>query len=366
MSIPNGRRLLALRELHSITQTQMASTLGISQPSLSQIEKAERPLPAELMAHAADTYRVPPSFFLVPPTVLEISVATFRKSSAAKVSDERRIVRLYREAARAFSAVSQASGYHEFHAPAEVTDSTAIDDAASALRRLGGVASDAPILNMVRFLERLGIGVVTALDAPSTGDAPTHSGISIPHPDVTRPLIALPTTGRGDAARFTLAHELAHLLWDQGTTGPSTSTRSPQEKRAHAFAGALLLPTEVLHQRVTDTLNLHGYLPIKAEYGISVGAIIMAAKRANIISADRARSLHIQLSSRGWRNNEPVHVAEERPLLFGQALARATTNPSRSAEDLTGLPTSLLERWTDTELLAPPVQLSAWRNRRTT
>ena len=54
---------------------------------------------------------------------------------------------------------------------------------------------------------------------------------------------------------------------------------------------------------MSESLNLHGYLPIKATYGISVGAIIMRARDLGILSADRARSLQIQLSSQGWRTN---------------------------------------------------------------
>lgn len=363
MSSPNGRRLLAIREMRGINQTEMAATLQITQPSLSQIEKAERPLSSEVLSRAVEAYGMPEGFFHVLPTVLDVSVATFRKSSSARVRDERRIVRLYREAARVFAATSQASGYHESKIPREVADLD-IDAAAAAIRRLAGLAPTAPIPNMVRFLERLGVGVVNTLDTSTVDEHPAHSGISIPHPELHRPLIALPSSqGRGDAIRFTLAHELAHLIWDQSLVGPTKSTRSPEERRAHAFAGALLLPPEALQQRVTESLNLVGYLPIKAEFGISVGAIIMAAKRAGIIASERARSLQIQLSSRGWRDKEPVDVALERPLLFGQTLQRATGGTAPGAEEFTGLPAEILERWTHIELLAPPIELSAWRSR---
>lgn len=163
--------------------------------------------------------------------------------------------------------------------------------------------------------------------------------------------------------RFTLGHETAHHIWDQGLTSPSQSTRSAEERRAHAFAGALLLPLPVLKERITPTLNLNGYLPIKAEYGISVGAIIMAAKRAKILTPERARSLQIQLSSRGWRSEEPVQVAPEQPLLFRQALEKITGGSTSSMEALTGLPVEWFERWTGSTFLAPPVDLASWRRR---
>lgn len=360
----NGQRLTALRELNNLSQTQMAASLGVTQSALSQVEKAERPLSAELAHRAAHTYQVPIDFFTVLPTPLETGVATFRKSSKAKITQERRIVRLYREAARVFVLVSEVSKYRPADVTGELAELSDIDHAAATLRQLAGLTPEEPIKNMVRFLERLGIGVVTTLDPTPTDEAAHHTGISIPHPTIMRPLIALPTTPRGDVARFTLAHELAHLIWDTHLTTPTTSTRSPEEQRAHTFAGALLLPTHVLRERVTETLNLNGYLPIKAEYGISVSAIITAAKKATIITPQRARSLYIQLSSRNWREAEPVSVPTEKPLLFAQALKRTLTITKATPEQLTGLPTETLQHWTHTQLTSTPqqpIQLSQWR-----
>ena len=48
----------------------------------------------------------------------------------------------------------------------------------------------------------------------------------------------------------------------------------------------------------------------------------MRARDLGVISADRARSLQIQLSSQGWRTNEPVPVADEKPVLLRQALRK--------------------------------------------
>ena len=48
-----------------------------------------------------------------------------------------------------------------------------------------------------------------------------------------------------------------------------------------------------------------------------VGATIMRARDLGVITADRARSLQVQLSSQGRRTNEPLPVEEEKPLLLG-------------------------------------------------
>lgn len=362
--LPNGRRLLALRELLGLTQQDLARALGISQPGLSKIEKAERPLSTDLIDRASRHYDVPAQFFLIPPGLLDIGVPTFRKSSTARAGEERRILRTYREAARVYADAAEASGYHTNQIPPTLAASDA-DTAAEQIRRLAGIDATAPIGNMTRLLERLGIGVIWHLTP--TDDGPSaHAGISIPAASPTRPLVALASHLPGDAARFTLAHELAHLIWDQDAQ-PWTSSRSPQEKRAHDFASALLLPADMIRTRVTDTLNLNGYLPIKADYGASLAAIIMAAKRLHVITPQRARSLFIQLSARGWRTQEPVHVGDEKPLLLTQALKRITTWDTHSIATTTAMPAATIARWTGEAIPDPTIiNLTHWRTRHST
>lgn len=76
-------------------------------------------------------------------------------------------------------------------------------------------------------------------------------------------------------------------------------------------------------REVDEGTTLNQFLRIKARYGVSVGAIVVRAERLGLISSMRSRSLHIQLNSRGWRQNEPVLVRAEKPGLLGQAFSRA-------------------------------------------
>ena len=361
-NLPNGRRMLALRELLGLTQNEAARTLEISQSALSKIEKAERPITPALIDKASASYGFPRSFFHVPPSPLEVGIPTFRKTSTAKASDERRIVRHYREAARIYAAVAEDSGYHSSQVPPELAV-LGVDEAADRLRAVSGLAPEAPVPNMIRFLERLGIGVITHLDDTTNTEVAAHSGVTIPAAMPSRPLVALIGPPPGAVARFTLAHELAHHIWDQDATQPWTSSRAPQEKRAHAFASALLLPKAMLHQRVTEDLKLTAYLKIKADYGVSISAIITAAKRIGVISPERARSLYIQLSARGWRHNEPVNVASEHPLLLKQCLQRITAWDSAAIAEATAMPAAIIARWTghDIPSTASIIDLHQWR-----
>lgn len=151
----------------------LAARLGTSQPAIAKIENAERPLRPELTAQACAEFAVPEAFFAVPPSLLDVSFPTFRKRSGARAADERRIVRLGREAARAFEAASLSSGYHEVSLPDDLPTMDP-EAAAVALRTDSGIDADAPILNVTRFLERLGFGVVTLLEPRPSIEPPAH------------------------------------------------------------------------------------------------------------------------------------------------------------------------------------------------
>lgn len=341
-----GDRLVALRELEGITQAELASTLGVTSAALTHVVNGDRPFP-ESWAHAAsEAYRVPIEFFAVVPTPADIGILTYKKKSTARMRDEKRVDRLYAEAGRLFRYASHESGYYgaELPDPAEFNDDPEL--VAQEIRRRSGVGPLDPITNVTRLCERLGVGVVDNLD-PRPQDEPRHSGASRPSRFEDRPLIALATDLSPALKRFVIAHELYHLIADRDLDRVLTSTRDPRELRANRFAGALLLPREVGLTKLTPSLTLHGYLRVKADYGVEVRGLIHRAKDLKVITPERERSLYIQWSSSGWRTSEPVGVANERPLLLAQALEKAVgRNYAAKLSHAIGVPAQLITHWT--------------------
>lgn len=342
-----GQRLAVLRRIFGLNQTALARQLDVTQSFLSQVERGSRPIPDSLVVQASGVYGLPLSFFSVQPSPLEGGPATFRKTSKATVRDEERVSELYNEAARLFRAASKESGYIAAALPDPSRFHDDPEEIASVMRDAVGLGEEDPVLNATRCLERLGIGVVDQLDDIEVQGG--HTGISRPSRLNDRPLVALAATVPGAVKRLTLLHEAYHLIADRDLAEPITSTRSHEEHRAFAFAGAFLLPASVVRHRVSESLNLHGYLPIKADYGISVAAILRRSRDLGVISSDRYRSLSIQHSSQGWRTNEPVEVADELPLLLSQALRKVygTQTVARASHDM-GLAPKWIHRWTRT------------------
>ena len=64
-------QLKAGRLQTALTQVQAAARLGVSQPYLSQLEKGERPITAELARSAAALYRLPATALPIPESVAQ-------------------------------------------------------------------------------------------------------------------------------------------------------------------------------------------------------------------------------------------------------------------------------------------------------
>ncbi len=259
------------------------------------------------------------------------------------VCEERRIETYFDEAARLFQQASELSGYREAALSGFSDPDVAV--AAQNVRAAMGLGASDPVLNVVRALERLGIGVVLNL-VDVTDGASQHSGVSRPSPSVDRPLVATVGDLPSAVVRMTLLHELGHLIFDRNRLTPITKRQAPEEKRAFRFAASVLVPDAVVRRHVSESLTLQGYLPLKAKYGMSVSALIVQAAALKVISAARQRSLFIQLSSLGWRRHEPVAVTEETPILLRQASERGISPDARVISQQTGVRRDLVERWT--------------------
>ncbi|MFY9262284.1 MAG: ImmA/IrrE family metallo-endopeptidase [Actinomycetaceae bacterium] len=341
-----GERIRALAELIGVSRTSLAESVGASITQISKIENGTQRFPLQLALDFSEFYEVPISFFMQIDRVLEHTVPTFRKQARALASEQKRITRLVREAGRLFKKVSLDSSYRTFPTFNDSDLLADIEQVAKEIRRAGNISLDGPVPNVTRLLERQGVGIIHSLD-PSLDRTTSATGISLPSTLNDRPLIGIVGPTPAAVSRFTLAHEAAHLIWDTDLTAPLTSTRDYREKRANRFAGALLLPEKVIRDFITERSTLRSLLPLKAEFGVSLGAIIFRAKDLKCISDDRARSLQIQLSSLGWRDPEiePVEVTPERPLLLRQAFERVARLNNFNATNYSGLPTKLVNHW---------------------
>lgn len=149
------------------------------------------------------------------------------------------------------------------------------------------------------------------------------------------PIIVIGSHWSGDRQRFTLAHELGHLVLHDVFHPPLD-----EEKCCNRFAGAFLLPKKALvtilgeHRNHIEARELS---LIKEEFGISMSSIMHRAEDTGIISNRLYLQLRSEYNEKGWSKMEPgKQYPKERSHIFEQmifhALAEEYIGESKAAE----------------------------------
>jgi len=160
-----------------------------------------------------------------------------------------------------------------------------------------------------------------------------------------RPVVVL-CSEEGNAARrrFDAAHELAHLLLHEA----AAEANQIQEKQAHRFASALLMPAEEVEPWLPRRSNDFELLEEGSRiWGVSMQALLYRARALGTLSADAYQRAMRRMSAAGWRTREPVEFGPaEAPELLRRAidtLPAAGVTVSAIAEEF-GVPTARLIR----------------------
>lgn len=126
-----------------------------------------------------------------------------------------------------------------------------------------------------------------------------------------------------DRIRFTLLHELAHLLlsFDENLTHKDIETL------CHQFAGAMLLPEKVIKEELgafRHRLSVNELGNIKKQYGISMQAIVLRANVCGIVNTNFTKQFFTIMKDNGWKIDEPVDFeGHEESGRFEQLVYRA-------------------------------------------
>jgi Zn-dependent peptidase ImmA (M78 family)/DNA-binding XRE family transcriptional regulator len=323
-------RLRVARQASGLTRSELAVKLEVSAAAVSQYENGtSRPSPGTL-ARIALILRFPTEFFAstgeAPPD-LDTATTFFR---SLRSTSQRERDQAIAHAALVYHAVERLSlkvvlppvALPEHH-DIDLTDGNVIEDIARDVRAAWNLA-DVPVPHLVRQLEASGIVVTRFVLGGKRIDA-----FSRRFP--LRPVVVLgDDKGLACRSRFDAAHELGHLVMH---ADPEPGSRL-QEKQAHHFAAALLMPREALEdhlprQRV-DWLRL---IELKRIWGVSLAALLYRAKEVGTLSQTGYESALKTMARRGWRTNEPGDVGRpERPALLHRATQLLKENGMTEAE----------------------------------
>ena len=288
---------------------------------------------SDVLLKLAKALGVRVEFFLRPMKVnVSLSESAYRKGSNVSVKELEAIrgkVRDHLEKYMEIESLLPKSRLVDFTLPKKsqrnVKRPADIETFARALRKEWKLGID-PLQRPTEVLEDRGVKMIM-LDAEKDFD-----GLSCWAND-TIPVIVVRKNQTTDRLRFSIMHELGHLMLYPGKS-------LNQEKAADRFAGAFLVPKQAAFSELGEhrnKLSFYELMELRKKYGMSVQAWIYRAHDLGIITDSLYRQLFGYLASKGLKEKQigddlPVDEPKRFERITLQAVEEDLISESKGAE----------------------------------
>lgn len=301
----NGQRIRQAREYRGLTQTRLAKLIGVTQGAIAQLEGGFKSPSDEVMENISAHTQFPLGFFTT-----ELRTEFPRESimfrSHASMT-KRRAVEACRYSEIVYEIFSVLEPYLDLvpvTLPKSVGENSEV--AARKTRNALQILHDDPIPNLTNSIEVTGVII---LSLPSQLHGPGAFSFWL-GPENSRPIIAISKEQSMDRLRFSIAHEIGHLV-----LGHIGKYRPEEERAANLFAAELLMPQRAIRSQMIPPITLSMIAALKPVWKVSIQALVRRAFELNIIAERQYRYLFEQISTRGWRTKEPenLDIPQEKP-----------------------------------------------------
>jgi Zn-dependent peptidase ImmA (M78 family) len=340
-----GRRLRLARAAAGYSLRELEDKLAklVSAQAIGKYERDEMMPSSDVLPALALALGVSMQFLLSEQEI-ELEGVEFRRSPLATKKEQLQVEALVLDHIGRYLEIEELIGLPVAEwdrpkvAPYPVSDLSSVETAALSVREYWRLGVDA-IPNLAEFLEERGIKIL-CLELPDLVDGLTCFAKLSSSRRV--PVIVVNQKHTGERQRFTLCHEVAHLILQ-----PSPGLE--EEKVMHRFAGAFLMPADELRTqlgRVRHTIALGELFRLKPIFGVSAQAIAYRCLDLQIIKRSAMKELFDAFDRNGWRKppyKEPQPVQREKATRFTRlcmrALMEGATTESKTA-DLMGMTVS--------------------------
>lgn len=321
-------RIILARESRGMLQSELARTIGISQAKLSKMESGLLEVSEMQLDRLSKALQYPKSFFFEFVEIYPLGLNYYRKNKGIPSRVFRAIEafvnlrrtemeKLLRSVEFTFDRrVPRCDVDDEKYGSAEII--------AKSVRSYWKIPRG-PIANMTELLESAGI-IVFPCDFgtrafPGVGTW-TSDGIN---------LIFINKKMPSDRMRFTLAHELGHIVMHRLVT-------ETMEDEAHKFAAELLMPSETIRPQLSH-LRIDKLAQLKLHWKVSMQAILLKANQLGVLNPRQYNYLWFQMGKLGYRLNEPFEysVGRENPSLLSEMISSHLSEIGMNVDELAGV-----------------------------
>ncbi len=322
----NAELLVLARDLHGFTQSDLALALNVSQGEISKIEAGIRPPSDELLIRIAKLLKCPVEFFFLTDPVRNFGSSCVyhrkRQSTPQKMLDQ--LLALVNKRRIQIKRLLQS---------VEVTDNLFprldVDDYAEGPAHIARMLRSAwklppgPIHNLTDAIEGAG-GLVLRCDFGTN----KVDAFSQWLPDLP-PLFFINGPIPADRVRFSLAHEIGHIVMHQLPT-------DNMEREADQFAAELLMPSASIASDLAE-ISLPRLAALKPKWKVSMAALLKRSGDLGLIDSRRKDYLWFKMGSLGYRTKEPVVISHESPALLSEIVTRHREELGYSVAELAKL-----------------------------
>ena len=297
----NPEMLVIARKSRGLTQGELAKLLSMKQSHISKIEAGVLNPSQEIIDSFSSALGYQNDFFLRSDQIFGIGSSIMyhrmRQSISSKYLDkiEAQITVYRMHVARLLRSIDTRECRINFY---DIEEYESPEKIAQAIRAALMLPSG-PIKNLVVAIENAGCVVI-----PYNFGTRLLDGLSQWIPGLP-PLFFINTNSPGDRLRFTLAHELGHIVMHK-------IPRPEMEREANKFAEELLMPMYDIAPSLQG-INLGKLADLKVYWKVSMAALLHRAESLGGVSERNARYLWMQMGKAGYRLREPVDIPVEQP-----------------------------------------------------
>lgn len=303
-----GKNLRRIRLLKNLSLNAAGKLLNMSAPAVAKYEQGKIVPNSEKLIEFANAYNVKTIEFLKTYNIPQMKFTSFRKRKKLKGQNLELLKEIIQNEVAKHLEIMEINNYNKNKIKIKKYSCNNLEEAEEAALNFRNDINFSilqPISDLINTLENLGI-IIIQISNPDNRFA-DFDGLSEFVNNI--PIIIL-LDGITDGARqrFTIAHELGHLLLD------IKDNNLDEEKLCNRFASSFLMPKEAIINEFgvsRKNISLFELIAFKKEYKVSMAAIIYRLKDLNIISEYTYKNSTIYLNKNFNKVNEPVNIEPE-------------------------------------------------------
>jgi len=277
------------RKISGLTLHEIGEKIGVSKQMISKYENGLSMPDSSNLIKIAKILGEKIDYFFRPQTVNLTEVSFRKKSKYSQTQINNLKSKILKQMENYLCIEDILNISYEFNNPLsdiKIKNFEDVEFATQQLRKAWNLGND-PIHNIVSLLEYNEIKVIE-IDEPNQN---LFDGLSS-FVDNKYPLICFNKNFVIERKRFTLIHELGHLLLNI-----DESLINETEKLCNRFASELLLPKEIIIKEIgtrREHLSVNELINFQQQFGISISAIIYRLADLEVISENKKRDYFIR------------------------------------------------------------------------